>query len=477
MTRTRRRELLATMTAATVPGIAGCTDLLEEDTDEETPADDEPSDDGESSDTGDGNDEAGEDDAEEEHPETIEEAATLFVEDVTDERFADASERFRSTVRARVGAPGRIELVWLGLTAVGGEFEAIVGTEATVVSGFDAVDVRMAFERGTHALRVVVTSDLEVQDIGIADDYERPSYVDLDAIDEESVTVETGSCQLNGLVTTPANADGDVPGVVLVHGSGPSDMDVDNGGTRLFQDLAEGLASNGVAALRYEKRNPACPPDLADYTLDTVTVDPALAALEELRTVEGVDPDRIAVVGHSLGGMAVPRLAARDGDLVGGVALAAPARSFHDLTVDQVEHQATVIDHEWPQLTAQYEDWVDRVDRIRAGDYNPSDLILEYPGAFWDSLDAYDHLGTAQEIDAPLYFLQGERDYQVTLEDDFEQWQEALVERSDIAFDRYDGLNHLLMSGEGPSVPTEYPARNNVDERVVADVAGWIRER
>ena len=51
------------------------------------------------------------------------------------------------------------------------------------------------------------------------------------------------------------NGKGPFPGVVLVHGSGAHDRDETLGPNKPFRDLAEGLASCGVAVLRYEKRN------------------------------------------------------------------------------------------------------------------------------------------------------------------------------------------------------------------------------
>lgn len=70
--------------------------------------------------------------------------------------------------------------------------------------------------------------------------------------------------------------------------------------------------------------------------------------------------------------------------------------------------------------------------------------------------------------------MQGGRDFQVPIEDDLELWRTELDDRFETTFETYDDLNHLFMPGEGPSVVFEYAARNNVDERVVDDVADWI---
>jgi fermentation-respiration switch protein FrsA (DUF1100 family) len=100
--------------------------------------------------------------------------------------------------------------------------------------------------------------------------------------------------------------------------------------------------------------------------------------------------------------------------------------------------------------------------------------VLGYPGALWQSLGEYDHIQTARDIETPLYFLQGERDYQVSPEEDFSVWQSELADRSDTAFQRYEGLNHIFQYGTGPSVPGEYAVQNSLEEAVVGDIAEWV---
>ena len=131
-----------------------------------------------------------------------------------------------------------------------------------------------------------------------------------------------------GTLSTPAG-DGPFPGVVLVHGSGPQDRDETIGGFRPFQDLAQGLASRGIAVLRYEKRTKVYEKELAgtrDMTIKDEVLDDALAALGLLRATPGVDRRRVFVAGHSLGALLAPRIAVLDGSLAGVVLLAAPSR-------------------------------------------------------------------------------------------------------------------------------------------------------
>lgn len=463
-----RRRILSALATATGSALAGCAaPRTDEATDRE--GDDEP-----------------------EEPESLEELATQFVRALAAERF-ERAEELTATLGAGSVSAGELEHVWLGHAAVGGEFERVLETterdvdevdpelraalEPTLggrLDEVDVIDVRMGFENGEHSLRLLV-EDLTVVVPVFNDEYDRPSYVDPDAFDERNATVSADGCDLEGVVAAPTEADeGDVPGVVLVHGSGPADMDLDYGATKMYRDLAEGLASRGVATLRYHKRTFSCPVGTDEHTLDRVTVDDALEAIETLRDVEGVDPDRIVVVGHSMGGMAVPRIVDRDGLLAGAVAMAAPGRPLYELFVEQYDHLTSVTDHEWPIVEQQYERARRDVERVRDGEFRTDEIVLEYPGALWASLEAYDHLETARDVDVPLLYLQGDRDYQVSPEDDFERIREELGDRPETRFESYDGLNHAFMPGEGPSVTYEYYVRNTVDERVVEDVATWI---
>ena len=412
-----------------------------------------------------------------EGPETTVEATELLIESMAAGEFDRALEQFAPNAQGQLSA-GALEAVWLALTNVGGPFQEIRGTEETTQSGFDAVDATLGFERSDHVLRVLLGDEFAPVGMVVNDEYEQPAYVDTDAFREEEITLETDDCLMGATVTVPEDEE-DVPGVVLVHGSDPvgaADRNLEQIGSQVFRDLAEGLSTRGVAVLRYDRRTIACPNTVppSEYTLDRVSVNDALFALDRIRGVDGVDTDQIGVVGHSLGGLAVPRILDRDEGLAAGIGMAAPARSFHEIFVDQYEHLATVGGFEWERMANAYEQWRDRIDRIREGDYSPGDTVLGYPGALWDSLDEYDHIATARDVDQPLLFLQGERDYQVTVADDFQLWQDELADRPDTEFQRYEGLNHVFQPGTGPSVPGEYAVRNSLDGAVVEDIAGFL---
>ena len=133
---------------------------------------------------------------------------------------------------------------------------------------------------------------------------------------------------LPGLLTLPDGA-GPFPAVLLVHGSGPQDRDEAVGPNRPFRDLAVGLADLGVASLRYDKRTFAHGKRLTDALQGRLSVEEevirdALCAAALLRAEPLIRPDRVYLLGHSMGGMLAPRIDAEGGAFAGLIFWRAP---------------------------------------------------------------------------------------------------------------------------------------------------------
>jgi pimeloyl-ACP methyl ester carboxylesterase len=411
-------------------------------------------------------------------PAELERRSQEFLGLLRDGEFEAAHERFAPAAASQISVE-QLERTWGGITDQFGSYLGVSGLEHGESGGYRVVTGTGRFERGQ--LRVVVSFGEEGV-VGFrvvpggGGQWSPPGYVDQSAFTERELSLSTPvDCSLGATLTVP-EGDGEVPGVVFVHGSGPNDRDETVGPTKLFKDLAWGLASRGVASLRYDKRTAACDIDLADATIDDVVTEDALTAVERLRGVDRVPGGDVVLVGHSIGGTLAPRIAARDGNLAGVVMLAALARPVTDALLQQnrylVERDGTVTEAEQQQL----EDVERLVERIRTGDI-PDDEVLYLGGdEYWRTLREYDPVATAQELSLPRLVMQGERDYQVTPEGDFSRWQEALGDQESVTLRQYDRLNHLFMPGEGQPGPAEYFQPNNAPERVVADIASFVAE-
>src|SRR5262249_8686695 len=158
------------------------------------------------------------------------------------------------------------------------------------------------------------------------------------------VRVGEGEWALPGTLAVPTGS-GPFPAAVLVHGSGPHDRDETVGPSKPFRDLAWGLASQGVAVLRYEKRTREHGAKLAgakDLTVKEEVLDDALAAVALLRKAKGIDGQRVFVLGHSLGAMAAPKLGERDPAIAGLILLACPSRPMADVLIEQLDYVLSV---------------------------------------------------------------------------------------------------------------------------------------
>ena len=207
------------------------------------------------------------------------------------------------------------------------------------------------------------------------------------------------------------------------------------------------------------------------------TVDDALAAVARLRRTPGVDPKRVFVLGHSLGGGLVPRIGAADPDLRGFVVLAGYTRPLQDEIVRQYEYlfnlDGAVGDDERKLIEGARRDAA-RVRKLKPADAAGGETLQGAPAAYWLDLRDYSPPAEARKLRRPVLVLQGERDYNVTM-DAFRDWQRALAGRRDAAFKSYPKLDHLFLEGEGPSRDSDYAAPRNVAPYVVADIADWIR--
>ncbi|AKT43056.1 uncharacterized protein CMC5_072830 [Chondromyces crocatus] len=414
---------------------------------------------------------------------TLTERGKALVQRLEARQFAAIVQGFDATMGTALPEPKLAE-VWDGLVASVGPLQEVVAVRTEASGAYALVLVTCRFEKTT--LDAKISFDAQEKVAGLffgpskppAKPWEAPAYVDLAALTEREVKVNPGPWEVPGILTLP-RGKGPFPAVVLVHGSGPNDRDETVGANRPFKDLALGLATKGIASLRYDKRTLVYGAKLRvdELGMDQESVDDAVAAVAQLAKEGSIDPAQIYVVGHSLGGMLAPRIATQTKGLAGIVLLAASTRQVPEMMVEQLEYIASLSERGREALKGQIEQVKEAGQRIRAlqggAAPKPDEVILGAGARYWVEFGKYDPLATAKGLGLRIYVAHGERDYQVT-DVDYRAWEKALTGKKNVTLKLYPALNHLMIAGTGPSSPAEYEPGGHVDAALVADLASWI---
>lgn len=347
------------------------------------------------------------------------------------------------------------------------------------------IEIPLVFEKATVPISINLNKQGQIDDFmislmpaapKIADD---PTYSKKDTFTEKEVTVGEGTFALSGTITMP-KGDGPFPAVVLVQGSGALDQDETAFALKPFRDLAHGLASQNIAVLRYNKRtfeHPAKTMFDRNHTVDKETTDDALLAVDLLANTANIDKNRIYVIGHSQGGLMLPRILEKGADkIAGGISLAGPARTLPDIMLDQFDYLTSIGQLPKDQLEPIKKQIEYLKDPSFSGENPPEDFNLGLP-MFWDSIRSIKAADDAKNQTTPLLILQGERDYQVMADPEFKTWKETLAHRSDVTYKLYPKLNHFFTEGEGAmSKPDEYFMPANIPSYVIDDITNWIAQ-
>ncbi len=419
--------------------------------------------------------------------------AQQIVTDIVQGDYAAVEHRLADSLKPLLAA-GTIKATWQGLEQQLGAFQQQGSTSAVQTPQGLVHVVTCIFERGSLDMNLVFNdagkiAGLTLTPVGTVAQqanatYTPPPYAQPERFHEQEVQIGQGEWVLPGTLSLPQR-EGPCAGVVLVHGSGPQDRDETLPPNKPFRDLAWGLASQGIAVLRYEKRthvySARMKRELGTLTVKEETIDDALEAVAVLCARPEIDARQVFVLGHSLGGFLAPRIGAANPQIRGLIILAGSARPLEDILLDQMTYvlSLTVPDPvaQQKQLAALKKQVELVKDPTRLPGAKANELPFNVPPAYWLDLNAYHPEQVAQTLSQPMLFLLGESDYQVT-QADFQIWQNALGGRSDVQFILYPGLGHTFIpvEGGGKATPATYAIAGHVAEAVVNEIANWIKQ-
>jgi hypothetical protein len=277
-----------------------------------------------------------------------------------------------------------------------------------------------------------------------------------------------------------------LPAIILVAGSGPVDRDETVAGIPVFAQLANSLADAGFLVVRYDKRGVGQSGGRDESATIQDYAEDVRAVVEFLRKRKDVDPYRVALVGHSEGGLVALQAAAGAGQkkVTAAVLLATPGTKGGELVLEQ---QRYLLD----KLKLPDEEKQSRIDlqqKIQAAVVSgtgwegiPEAYRKQAETAWFRSFLSFDPLKAMGRVEQPVLVLQAERDRQVPSPRHGQLLLDAAKGRKkqpDASLVTIDGVNHLFVPAETGDID-EYALLQDkrVSPKVMDALVPWLKEK
>ncbi len=355
-------------------------------------------------------------------------------------------------------------------------------TSTTFKDSLWLTETKINFVKKSFLLRLSIDKQHRIAGIFFANPkvkYTPPAYINTLAFVEYKMKVPVKGINSDGVLTIP-KGNKKFPLVILVGGSGPTDMDGTVGPNKPYKDLAWALAAQGIAVYRFDKRT-ANKENLRsgelksftmeqEYLLDVKHIFTALA--KDAR----IDERAIFIAGHSQGGFMIPYFKKHLPRVKGFIGLAAPYRTIAEIIPDQLMFMRSLQPDSAARM--QYDALIAKAMYTKTHVYDDKavkdSLFTGLTPVFVRHMDINkpEYLANLL-VKVPVLFIQGKRDYQV-VPAELVLWQNKLKDACCVKYVMFDKLNHLLMEGEGQSSPSEYNTPSNVPEYVSTEIVNWI---
>ncbi len=301
---------------------------------------------------------------------------------------------------------------------------------------------------------------------------------------EESVSFTNAQYTFNGTLTLPENYTKNTPVVLMVTGSGQQNRDEELFSHKPFAVIADALARQGIASLRYDDRGWGDKSvNFADFTTDDFRQD-AAAAIPLLRKRF----NKVGILGHSEGGTIAMMLAAEGkADFI--VSLAGMAISGKETLIMQNRQAMSAIGLPKETVDSYCNSISKALDEIASGkkasEINIDDVPVALKPVTIKALQQADtpyirHFLTVDagkllpEIKCPVLALNGTKDTQVDCDANTTRIEKGLADCKH-SIKKIDGVNHLFQHCN-TGIVTEYQQiEETISPEVLQEVAKWIK--
>lgn len=256
---------------------------------------------------------------------------------------------------------------------------------------------------------------------------------------EEDYNLDTETGTIYGTLTIPEKFKNETVALIIA-GSGPTDRNGNNTGipgeNNCLKMIAEALAEEGLASVRYDKRGIGESIGLVKKEEELVFedyVEDVYLWIEKLKKDNQFS--NIIIIGHSEGAL-IGAVAASKINIQGYVSLAGMGFSAYDTLMRQLKGQpGDIAERSQPIL-----DELKKGNLVEDIDKNLESLFRPSVQPYMISWLKYDPAEEIKKIKAPVLIIQGKNDLQVTVEDAKRLYEE----NPDAKLVLIEKMNHIL---------------------------------
>lgn len=317
--------------------------------------------------------------------------------------------------------------------------------------------------------------------------YNPGNYVHNDAFVEYKIPLKSKGYETEAILSVPNKnrPSKGYPLAIIAHGSGGIDKDLTYGPNKVYKDLAWGLASMGVACLRYDKRSKhllkqmieADKNNIEKFTIENEYLYDLKSAIKLMRKREDINAHKIFIIGHSEGAYLIPRFNHSIKSIAGFVSMAGTFHPIAMLAIDQIKYLMpdSILNDSLKSMKINILRSIENsLPQNLRNDFTNDSVMKPWPLNYWKYLAKYNAEKEGLKITKPLLVLQGERDYQVRYEEML-YIQTIMKEKPNVIYKSYPELNHLFLRGKGKlSKPSEYEEAGNIPSYVIEDIRNFI---
>lgn len=283
--------------------------------------------------------------------------------------------------------------------------------------------------------------------------------------EEVSYPSRAEKVQMAATLTLP-KGKGPFAAVILISGSGPQDRDESLAEHKPFWILADHLTRAGVAVLRYDDRGTAKSTGTFRGSTTHDFAQDAQGAVGYLRSRKDIDAARIALIGHSEGGLIAPMMAAADPKVAAIVMLAGPGLNGEKIIEQQLYDTLRAEGVPESQFPLMRQNQLDSLAKLRESD------------AWLKNFLSFEPATVLKQVRCPVLALNGSRDTQVSAEQNLPAIEKALSEGGNkkVTAKKLLELNHLFQRAKTGAVSEYGKIEETMAPEALNEVTTWLKK-